>query len=73
MLRKHDNVRLLFAPGLLTGKGWVTLQIGVRTGVRISKLHKAQCADYGCSSSSSPCAGAGEEPNVLVVPTPVLI
>src|SRR6478736_4412617 len=54
MLRKHDNVRLLFAPGFFTGKGWVTLQIGVRTAVRISRLHKTQWADYASQQRQHP-------------------
>lgn len=45
MLRKHDNVRLTFSPGMFTGKGWLTIHIGVRTQVRLEKLHKAQVAD----------------------------
>ncbi len=54
MLRKHDNVQLLFAPGLFTGKGWVTLQIGVRTLVRFSKLHKTEWADYAARQQEHP-------------------
>ena len=54
MLRKHDNVQLLFAPGLFTGKGWVTLRIGVRTLVRFSKLHEREWADFATRQREHP-------------------
>ena len=45
-LERHDNVRLRYAPGPFGRKGWITLQIGVRTVVKLAKLHKMQWAEY---------------------------
>lgn len=44
MLKKHNNVKLTFQPGLFTGKGWLTLHIGVRSVHRLNKIHKSQWA-----------------------------
>ncbi len=43
MLRRAENVRISHQPGMLTGKGWVTVLIG-RQLYRISKMHKSEFA-----------------------------
>ncbi|MGO4597473.1 HNH endonuclease [Terrabacter sp. 2RAF25] len=37
-------MKLTFQPGLFTGKGWLTLHVGVRGVYRLNKIHKSQWA-----------------------------
>lgn len=42
MLRRQENVQLLFNKGMFVARGWLVLQVGARTQVRLMKLKQAE-------------------------------
>lgn len=53
MLRRAENVTIGFKPGLLTGRGWLTVAIG-RALYRVGKISKAEFAEANERQRSYP-------------------